>query len=301
VDADDITSSSTLLPRCPLPELRARGFVFQSTDETALSTAFTTSRITAYVGFDPTADALHLGNLVTLMALAHLQRCGHNAVVLVGGATGLIGDPSGRDTERPLMDETVIARNVAGLRRDLATVLRVAAADDDVASAAGGDGGGNGNGGGGGGGGGDAAATAAIVNNYDWYSKMNAITFLRDVGRQFRMGPMLSKDSVASRLQRSDGMSFTGGYCAHCSHEHLCFSFLFLSRVLSSHECDCERDAFPSCLRSKLTSYQCLRCQFSITKQRRVCLPDATSARLLPSGQKQRCASANWRQRPMGK
>jgi tyrosyl-tRNA synthetase len=137
--------------------------------------------LTVYAGFDPTAESLQVGNLVAIMGLMHFQRCGHKVVALVGGATGMIGDPSGKTSERPLLDEESVLRNLAGIRENLERFL-----DFD-----------------------HPTAPARIVNNYDWFRQYPFVDFLRDVGRHFRMGVMLGKDSVRTRLDSETGMSFT--------------------------------------------------------------------------------------------
>jgi tyrosyl-tRNA synthetase len=134
--------------------------------------------IRLYCGFDPTADSLHVGNLVGMMVLAHFQRCGHQPIALIGGATGLIGDPGGKSIERPLLDEESWRRNRAGITADLQRVL-------------------------------DRGHPPIFLDNYDWFSNMGVIPFLRDVGRHFRLGPMLAKESVKARLESEEGMSFT--------------------------------------------------------------------------------------------
>lgn len=136
--------------------------------------------VTVYAGFDPTSESLQAGNFVTIMALAHFQRCGHNVVALVGGATGMIGDPSGKSSERPSMSEDEVDRNLEGIRENLARFL-----DFD-----------------------DPDATARIVNNNDWLADFSFVGFLRDVGKHFRMGAMLGKESVRARLESETGMSY---------------------------------------------------------------------------------------------
>ncbi len=129
-----------------------------------------------YLGFDPTAESLHVGNLVGIMVMAWFQRCGHEPVALVGGATGLIGDPSGKSHERPLLTPEQVEINLAGIRADIEKVLEPG---------------------------------AIFVNNYDWYKGIGLIEFLRDVGKMFRLGPMLGKEMVRTRLQSEEGLSFT--------------------------------------------------------------------------------------------
>ncbi len=137
--------------------------------------------VTVYAGFDPTSDSLQAGNLVTIMALAHFQRCGHNVLALAGGATGMIGDPSGKAAERTLLDAAQVALNIKGIRENLGRFL-------DFES---------------------TTATAEIVNNHDWLGKFSLLDFLRDVGKHFRIGSMLGKESVRTRLDSDAGMSFT--------------------------------------------------------------------------------------------
>ena len=165
-----------------LAALRQRGFISDETHEG--ETASLLQRpMRVYAGFDPTADGLHVGSLVSLMALAHLQRGGHTPVVLLGGATGTIGDPSGRDTERvPLAVETV-AENCAKIGSDAASVL-IRASDP-------------------------ALASPVLVNNADWYKGMPVIEFLRDIGTHFRVPTMLRRESVARRMESQEGISFT--------------------------------------------------------------------------------------------
>ena len=138
----------------------------------------------AYVGIDPTADSLHIGHLVSVMILKHFQRCGHKPIALVGGATGMIGDPSMKSAERNLLDEETLAHNVACLKAQLARFL-----DFDS----------------------DAPNKAELVNNYDWMKDYTFINFIRDIGKHITVNYMMAKDSVKKRLQRdsSEGMSFT--------------------------------------------------------------------------------------------
>jgi len=138
--------------------------------------------LTVYAGFDPTSDSLQAGNFVTIMALAHLQRAGHKVIALVGGATGLIGDPSGKSKERNLLSAEQVELNLVGIKENLSRFI-----DFNPAS----------------------ANPAIMVNNYDWFKDFTFIDLLRDVGRYFRMGIMLSKDSVKKRMESEEGMSFT--------------------------------------------------------------------------------------------
>lgn len=134
-----------------------------------------------YIGFDPTADSLHIGSLVQIMTLVHFQRAGHKPVALVGGATGMVGDPSGKSAERNLLSEETINQNLDGIRKQLSKFL-------DFES---------------------DANSAEIVNNYDWFKNFNFLDFIRDVGKHITVNYMMSKDSVKKRLEGENGMSFT--------------------------------------------------------------------------------------------
>ena len=136
---------------------------------------------TIYAGFDPTSDSLQAGNFVTIMALVHFQRCGHRVVAVAGGATGMIGDPSGKSEERQLLSPDQVRRNLDGIRENLSRFL-----DFD-----------------------HPTAPASIVDNNEWFEHFTFVDFLRDVGKHFRMGSMLGKDSVRTRLNSEAGMSFT--------------------------------------------------------------------------------------------
>ncbi|MEE9310398.1 MAG: tyrosine--tRNA ligase [Cocleimonas sp.] len=143
----------------------------------------------AYVGFDPTADSLHIGNLVPIMLLAHFQRCGHKPVALVGGATGMIGDPSGKSAERNLLDEKTLHHNQDAIQKQLSHFLNF---------------------------GGTEANGAEMVNNYDWMKDFSFLEFIRDVGKHISVNYMMAKDSVKNRITSdgtddggSEGMSFT--------------------------------------------------------------------------------------------
>lgn len=165
----------------PLDTLRARGFVADVTDEAGLRELFDAGQVTFYVGFDPTAASLHAGSLVGMMAMSHLQRAGHRAIALAGGATGRIGDPSGRDAEREVMTEERLAANLAGIRRDLGRVLDL-----------------------------DDPARGILVDNHDWTAPITFLEWLRDVGVHFSVNGMLAKESVRKRLdQREQGLTFT--------------------------------------------------------------------------------------------
>ncbi|MEU1732107.1 tyrosine--tRNA ligase [Streptosporangium sp. NPDC020145] len=162
-----------------LDDLAWRGLIAQSTDIDALRAAMAEGPITVYCGFDPTAPSLHVGNLVPLLTLTRLQRAGHRIIGLVGGATGLIGDPSGRSTERSLNSSEIVAEWVARIRVQLEKFL-------DFSEAGGG----------------------TLVSNLDWTEGMSAIDFLRDVGKHFPINRMLARESVSARLG-GDGLSYT--------------------------------------------------------------------------------------------
>ena len=137
--------------------------------------------MTLYGGFDPSADSLQAGNFVAIMTLCHYQRAGHNVIGLIGGATGLIGDPSGKTSERKMLTEEQVQHNIDGIKENLSRFLDF----------------------------GEGRGQARLVNNYDWHKQFTFISFLRDVGRYFRMGTMLGKESVKQRLASESGMSFT--------------------------------------------------------------------------------------------
>lgn len=158
--------------------LKERGFIEAMTSDELR--AMVDKPLKVYCGFDPTGDSLHLGNMVAIMGLAWFQRCGHTPVAIVGGATGMIGDPSGKTSERQLLDEATIQKNIKGIRRDLEAILDPHPSNKPV-----------------------------ILNNYDWFKNFSFIDFLRDVGKYFRIGPMLAKESVRARMNSEEGMSFT--------------------------------------------------------------------------------------------
>jgi len=160
-------------------ELRWRGLVHVSTDETALEQALSGERVTYYCGFDPTAASLHLGHLVQLLLMRRLQLAGHQPIGLVGGSTGLIGDPR-QSSERVLNSKETVAQWVELLR---AQVERFLSFEGDNA--------------------------AVMVNNLDWTSQLSAIDFLRDIGKHFRVGTMIKKEIVAKRLNSEEGISYT--------------------------------------------------------------------------------------------
>jgi tyrosyl-tRNA synthetase len=162
-------------------ELSWRGLLYQSTDEAGLGKWLLTQSRTVYAGFDPTAESLHVGSLLPLMMLRRFQQAGHRPIALVGGATGMIGDPSGKSAERNLLDAATLERNIAGIKEQMRQLLDFS----------------------------PGPTSAVLVNNYDWVGKFSYIEFLRDVGKNFPVNVMLSKDSVKSRLESDAGISYT--------------------------------------------------------------------------------------------
>lgn len=161
-------------------ELKWRGFISQITHP-ELAELLNKERFTFYCGFDPTAESLHIGSLVQIMGMTHLQRGGHRPIALVGGATGMIGDPSFKSAERQLLDEETLARNVAGIAAQLQRFLDF-----------------------------DGENGAVLLNNYDWLGQFNLVDFLRDIGKHFSVNVMLSREAVRARLEdRDHGISFT--------------------------------------------------------------------------------------------
>src|SRR6187401_3429474 len=163
-------------------ELTWRGMVFDATE--GLSELLAKEPVTAYIGFDPTAPSLHVGSLLTVMGLARLQRCGHSPIAIVGGGTGMIGDPSGKSQERVLLSLDQVEQNIAGVRRQLERFLAFTSAEG-------------------------SAPAARIVNNADWLGTIDLLSFLRDAGKHFTVNYMLQKESVSRRLESEDGISFT--------------------------------------------------------------------------------------------
>lgn len=165
----------------PLDALARRGFVDAVTDEAGLRRLLAEEQVTFYVGFDPTAPSLHIGNLMGMMLMAWLQRAGHRALAIAGGGTGRIGDPSFRDEERELLDEDQIAGNLAGIRQQLGQVLDL-----------------------------DDPDRGGLLDNDQWLSRFGFIEFLRDVGKHFSVNTMIARESVKRRLtEREQGISFT--------------------------------------------------------------------------------------------
>ena len=182
-----IMSPMTTLPPIQfLAQLQSRTLLAQTSDD-ALDAKLTKLReaspIAAYAGFDPTSDSLHVGNFIAILGLMHAQRNGIRPIAVVGGATGLIGDPSGKTSERQMLTREHVAANVEGIKKVLAKFLDFN----------------------------HPTAPASIVNNLDWFGPMSAIDFLREVGKHFRVGAMMAKDSVKSRMagDTGEGMSYT--------------------------------------------------------------------------------------------
>ena len=163
-----------------MADLEWRGLIAQTTDRTALLKDLDTAPLKFYIGFDPTAASLHVGNLVVILVMRRFQLAGHLPIALVGGATGLVGDPSGRNEERSLNNESVVTQWVSNIRGQLERFL-----DFDSKS-----------------------NSAVMANNLDWTKPVSALEFLRDIGKHFSVNQMLAKDSVSSRLE-SGGISYT--------------------------------------------------------------------------------------------
>ena len=166
-----------------LSDLRWRGLIHQTTDDDGLDTWLEEKPRTVYAGFDPTADSLHVGSLLGLVVLRRFQQAGHKPIAVVGGATGMIGDPSGKSDERNLLSKEALAENVAGLGKQMSRFL-----DFDC-----------------------GGASAELLNNFDWTGPWSYLEFLRDIGKNFPVNVMLAKDSVKSRLGRGDDDNQSGG------------------------------------------------------------------------------------------
>ena len=181
-----------------IEELRWRGMIqdIMPGTEEQLNKEITT----AYIGFDPTADSLHIGSLVPIILLVHLQKAGHKPIALVGGATGMVGDPSGKSEERNLLSEDILNHNVACVKKQLEQFLNF---DKSLPNA------------------------AEMANNYDWFKDFSFLSFIRDVGKHITVNYMMAKDSVKKRLEGETGMSFTEftyqlvqGYDFYWLHQH---------------------------------------------------------------------------------
>ncbi|XP_070501857.1 tyrosine--tRNA ligase, mitochondrial [Chironomus tepperi] len=178
-----------------LLRLRSRGFfqeVFPHEAVEKIQAELGKAEQTIYAGFDPTSDSLHVGNLLVLIGLIHAQRGQHQPIALIGGATGLIGDPSGRNTERKLLENEIIQNNLVGIKKQINNIFdnhRAYFWEKKSKK--------------------EQLKELMIVNNADWYENINFVDFISKVGRHFRLGQMLSRTSVQSRLQNEEGMSFT--------------------------------------------------------------------------------------------
>ena len=174
--------NTTLMPKNFVEELRWRGLIQDIMPDT--EDYLNSTPTTGYIGFDPTADSLHIGSLVQIIILMHFQRAGHKPVALLGGATGMIGDPSGKSDERNLLDAETLAKNNAGIEQQLRQFLNFDAADTNA---------------------------AVLVNNYDWMKSFSLIDFSRDIGKHLTVNYMMAKESVKKRLgsDAKVGMSFT--------------------------------------------------------------------------------------------
>jgi tyrosyl-tRNA synthetase len=182
-----------------LRELEARNLIADITDRTGLEKLLTESAVAFYCGYDPTSASLHIGHLIPLVLQARLQQAGHRPIVLIGGATGMIGDPSGKSSERNLLSEGELQANIAGIRAQLARFLDFA----------------------------EGASGAVLVNNADWTRNVGVLEFLHEFGRHVPINYMMSKDSVRARLEGATGISYT-----EFSYMLLqAFDFVELSRI----------------------------------------------------------------------
>ena len=155
-----------------------RGFIKQTTDEASIRTALSERLLTCYIGFDPTADSLHVGSLIPIMSLVHLQNAGHRPIVIVGGGTALIGDPSGKTEMRKMLTKDAIEENKEKIQQQIARYLAF------------------------------GQDKALMLNNADWLANLNYIDFLRDIGRHFRVNEMIKAEGYRQRLEREVGLSF---------------------------------------------------------------------------------------------
>jgi tyrosyl-tRNA synthetase len=163
-----------------IEELQWRGMIQDITPGT--KEQLLKEKTAGYIGFDPTSDSLHIGSLVPILLLVHLQKAGHKPIALVGGATGMVGDPSGKSTERTLLSEDILQKNIAGVKKQLEKFLHFDGTDPGAAE---------------------------LVNNYDWFKEMNFLSFIRDIGKHISVNYMLGKDSVRKRIEGETGISFT--------------------------------------------------------------------------------------------
>src|SRR5512146_244768 len=186
-----------------LDELEARGLFALCTDRAGLADLLAKEApVSAYAGYDPTSPSLHVGNLVPTILLKRLQLAGHRPIIVVGGATGMVGDPSGKSEERNLLDDATLATNVAGIRAQLSRLLDFS----------------------------DTPTGAILVNNADWTRGVSYLEFLRDIGKHLTINYMMAKDSVKARLEGEAGISYTE------------FSYMLLQafdfvHLLQAHRC----------------------------------------------------------------
>ena len=175
-----VMTDSPVATAAILEELEWRGLIYQCTDREGLAQLISSGPQSVYIGFDPTADSLHVGSLMQLMVLRRFQKAGIRPIALVGGATGMIGDPSGKSDERNLLDADQLQRNVDGMTAQMKRFLDF-----------------------------DGDRGAVLVNNFDWMKEYSYIEFLRDVGKNFPVGAMMGKESVRSRVSSDAGLSYT--------------------------------------------------------------------------------------------
>jgi len=176
-------------------ELAQRGFIYQATDPN-LNKILSTERLVFYAGFDPTSDSLHIGNLLVIMGMVHLQRAGHKPIAVAGGGTGMIGDPSGKTQERVLLSQEQIEKNLKGIGKQLAHFLEF----------------------------GKKSGDALLLNNLEWLKALKLIDFLREIGKYFRLSEMVNRESVRVRMESEEGISFT----EFCYQLLQAYDFLYL-------------------------------------------------------------------------
>ncbi|MDP6932365.1 MAG: tyrosine--tRNA ligase, partial [Myxococcota bacterium] len=169
-----------------LDDLQARGVIKTSTDLGVLREAMDAGPVTFYIGFDPTGDSLHVGHLTQVLTMRRLQQAGHRPIVVLGGGTAMVGDPTGKDQTRTMLTREAIDANVSVFRVQIGRLLRMAPTDEFI----------------------DGDNAAIMVNNADWLLSLGYVEFLRDTGRHFSVNKMLSSESARLRLERNQGLSF---------------------------------------------------------------------------------------------
>ena len=184
-ESAEVGAPGTTHGRSALDVLEARGFVAQCTDRAALAKSMEAGPVRFYVGFDPTADSLHIGHLLPVMAMYWLQQAGHEPVVVIGGGTGMVGDPSGKDKSRDFITAAQVDANIEGQRPQFGRILDLAADGEAPREGQG-----------------------ILLNNADWLMSLGYIQFLRDIGRHFSVNRMLTAESTRLRLERNQGLSF---------------------------------------------------------------------------------------------